>query len=158
MPGFVSEFSAALSLKGTKRKWYHWRQLQDWSCSLCPGTDGYKLKTPAAGQKNMKVCCIEQGIFWWILHCVSDKWHRRRDEDRRRNTTSLCFLRIFQWTQHNPIIFTQSHCFSFFFFTCRKYSSLSGFLWCYSGANKCYIFQVPRHLASSTWNRGGFTG
>ncbi|KAM6234800.1 uncharacterized protein M6G45_013978 isoform 1-T1 [Spheniscus humboldti] len=79
------------------------------------------------GRKNMKTCCTEEecraaqsGEFWQILHCASDKRHRRKDADTEILLVVKAHVMLLGCTQ----------------------------MLCIPG--------VPRHLASSTQNRGVF--
>lgn len=90
MPRFVSEFNVGLSLKLTKRKWYHLRQPLRLKPQPLPWCRWLQMKNFCCqpDRKNMKICCTEEKRraaesreFWQILHCASDKWHWRRDAD-----------------------------------------------------------------------------
>lgn len=155
MPRFVSEFNVGLSLKLTKRKWYHLRQPLRLKLQPLPSCRWLQMKNFCCqpDRKNMKICCTEEKHraaesreFWQILHCASDKWHWRRDADTVGCEEITCqFVSPKSFSEQNVTQLFWAGLFfyfSFFFFPCRKYSLLSKLVWCYWGVPECYVFQV----------------
>lgn len=70
MLGFVSEFNAALSLQGTKRKGYHWRQLAGLKLQPLPWCRWLQMKNSCCWAENIENCCIEQRILVDLPLCV----------------------------------------------------------------------------------------
>lgn len=170
MPRFVSEFNVGLSLKLTKRKWYHLRQPLRLKLQPLPSCRWLQMKNFCCqpDRKNMKICCTEEKHraaesreFWQILHCASDKWHWRRDADTVGCEEITCqFVSPKSFSEQNV---TQLFWAGLFFYFILFFFSLQEVLLVVKAcmmllrcAQMLRIPGVPRPLASLTQNRGVF--